>query len=261
MEYQYAPREIRDLPFNLRRSQLYPVNYPTFAQAVEAQVNDVARPVGYFPKKMAFTRYKNGPAAKEAGSSAVSAYQASLIFPERVDALVGPIEAGKGIFTTSQASEHFTRLPQARDNLRINAFPLAKGLSDRPQVMGPELAEYARLQTDPASGTFDDQWLVAAVPPIEEPIAWDSTPLGRLGLGHAGRRGIMRRLKGTSGSGGSSLAWAWTAASIAGTAIGAYHGYKRHDSGWAAVGWALLGGAFPVITVPVAFAQGIGKRA
>jgi hypothetical protein len=48
--------------------------------------------------------------------------------------------------------------------------------------------------------------------------------------------------------------------SVAGTAIGAYHGYKRNNSvGWA-IGWAVLGGMFPVITSAVAFAQGISKR-
>lgn len=48
---------------------------------------------------------------------------------------------------------------------------------------------------------------------------------------------------------------------LAGTALGAYHGYKRNDSvGWAIV-WGLLGGAVPFITIPVAFAQGFGKPA
>lgn len=58
----------------------------------------------------------------------------------------------------------------------------------------------------------------------------------------------------------SVLKAAYAIAGLAGTAIGAYHGYKRNDSvGWA-IGWALLGGLFPVIVIPVAFAQGIGKR-
>ena len=47
---------------------------------------------------------------------------------------------------------------------------------------------------------------------------------------------------------------------VAGTAIGAYHGYKRNDSvGWA-IAWAVLGGMFPIIVIPVAFAQGIDSR-
>jgi len=39
----------------------------------------------------------------------------------------------------------------------------------------------------------------------------------------------------------------------------AYHGYKRNNSiGWA-IGWALLGGMFPIITPVIAVAQGFGK--
>jgi hypothetical protein len=54
------------------------------------------------------------------------------------------------------------------------------------------------------------------------------------------------------------IGWALT---LGGTAAGAYHGYKRNNSlGWA-IGWALLGGLFPVITLSVAAAQGFGKRA
>lgn len=48
--------------------------------------------------------------------------------------------------------------------------------------------------------------------------------------------------------------------SAIGTVAGAYHGYARNKSvGWA-LGWAMLGGAFPFVTVPVAFAQGFGER-
>jgi hypothetical protein len=58
----------------------------------------------------------------------------------------------------------------------------------------------------------------------------------------------------------TALKVAYGLASIAGTAIGAYHGYKRNDSvGWA-LGWAFLGGLFPIVVIPVAFAQGIDKR-
>ena len=52
----------------------------------------------------------------------------------------------------------------------------------------------------------------------------------------------------------------WRLLSLGGAALGAYHGYKRNNSvGWA-IGWGLLGSIFPVIVIPVAFAQGIGKR-
>lgn len=54
-------------------------------------------------------------------------------------------------------------------------------------------------------------------------------------------------------------AW-WRVASVAGTGIGAYHGWKRNKkAGWA-IAWALMGGLAPVIVIPLAFAQGFGKR-
>lgn len=54
---------------------------------------------------------------------------------------------------------------------------------------------------------------------------------------------------------------AWPLVATAGAAMGAYHGYKRNNSvGWAIV-WALVGGMFPVITIPVSLAQGFGKKA
>lgn len=51
--------------------------------------------------------------------------------------------------------------------------------------------------------------------------------------------------------------WRWLA--IVGMGVGAYHGYKRnHSVGWA-IGWGLFGGFLPIIAIPVALAQGIGK--
>jgi hypothetical protein len=51
-------------------------------------------------------------------------------------------------------------------------------------------------------------------------------------------------------------------AAMIGTAIvgaGIYHGYKRNNSvGWA-IGWGLMAGMFPIITIPIAIAQGFGK--
>lgn len=47
---------------------------------------------------------------------------------------------------------------------------------------------------------------------------------------------------------------------IAGTALGAYHGWKRNESiGWA-IGWGILGAMFPIITGAIAVAQGVGKK-
>jgi len=55
-----------------------------------------------------------------------------------------------------------------------------------------------------------------------------------------------------------SAFWDW--ASFIGGGVGVYHGYKRTEK----IGWALLWGFFgalaPIVTIPVALAQGFGKR-
>jgi hypothetical protein len=57
----------------------------------------------------------------------------------------------------------------------------------------------------------------------------------------------------------SDLATVGAALSVAGAGLGAYHGYKRDNSiGWA-IGWAILGATFPIVTIPVAIAQGFGQ--
>jgi hypothetical protein len=48
--------------------------------------------------------------------------------------------------------------------------------------------------------------------------------------------------------------------STAGLALGAYHGYKRHNDsvGWA-IGWGLFGSAIWPLALPIAYAQGFGE--
>ena len=51
----------------------------------------------------------------------------------------------------------------------------------------------------------------------------------------------------------------WAVASVISAGAGAFHGYRRNQSiGWA-LGWAILGGMFPVIVPAIALAQGFGK--
>lgn len=90
------------------------------------------------------------------------------------------------------------------------------------------------------------------------------TPIGGLGIGHLGHAadGLSSEagVSMTIGSRPSWMTYAYGALSLAGAGSGAYHGYKRNRGsvGWA-LGWALLGGIFPVITIPVSLAQGFGK--
>ena len=77
--------------------------------------------------------------------------------------------------------------------------------------------------------------------------------------------GILNGLQSASGlgaddTGTKTFETAWTVASVASSAAGAYHGYKRNKSvGWA-IWWALMGGIFPIITPAIAVAQGFGKE-
>jgi hypothetical protein len=81
--------------------------------------------------------------------------------------------------------------------------------------------------------------------------------------------GVCRGAVGSRPSAGSRGHWSWASSPLpgwyhflgyVGAAAGTYHGYKRHRGsiGWA-IGWGLLGGILPVITLPLSAAQGFGK--
>jgi hypothetical protein len=88
------------------------------------------------------------------------------------------------------------------------------------------------------------------------------TPVGGLGLSNLGQVSDQMATTETVGPYGLGRAGyaVWSALSLAGASFGAYHGYKRNNGsvGWA-IGWFLLGGIAPVITIPVSIAQGFGK--
>jgi hypothetical protein len=50
------------------------------------------------------------------------------------------------------------------------------------------------------------------------------------------------------------------AVSYASAALCAYHGYRRNGSLFWALVWAVAGKKIPIVAVPVAAAQGIGKK-
>lgn len=53
--------------------------------------------------------------------------------------------------------------------------------------------------------------------------------------------------------------WFFSILSLASAAASTYHGYRRHGTVGAAVGWGILGALFPVIVPAVAIAQGYGQ--
>lgn len=92
----------------------------------------------------------------------------------------------------------------------------------------------------------------------------DGLGLGRLGAAADKVPTHPLASLGTNGTtGGYQMSLAQKTLWLAGLAsvpVLGYHGYKRNDSvGWALV-WGIFGSIVWPITVPVAFAQGYGKR-
>lgn len=91
-------------------------------------------------------------------------------------------------------------------------------------------------------------------------MRWGLDPYrGIMGLGRLGRLGQLGRGRLGQVPIDPVHVAIFSVASLTGAATGAYHGYKRNNSiGWA-IGWFLLGGLFPIVTIPVSLAQGYGK--
>lgn len=70
---------------------------------------------------------------------------------------------------------------------------------------------------------------------------------------------LAHRPSGLGINAAEATSFAWSALSVAGATTGAYHGYARTNSIAGAVVWSLLGGIFPLITIPVSIYQGFGK--
>lgn len=180
--YPYTPQELTDLPFNLRRAQLYPVNPPLVQQAVEDQLAG-RRADAYMPQKMGFTKWHTGPARMAFGASAISAHEAQEVWASRVDGLTSYVEADKGIFTPYTASRALSHLPQPMDNFQFQANPIARGLLDRPIAQSADLTAYAQSQQDPSSAQWNTPPAVVNQTLLATALEGDMTPLGGLG-GH-----------------------------------------------------------------------------
>lgn len=57
----------------------------------------------------------------------------------------------------------------------------------------------------------------------------------------------------------STLCKTYEVGSYVGAVSGIYHGYRRNNSLWWALGWMVVGSAFPFVTIPLSVAQGFGK--
>lgn len=83
--------------------------------------------------------------------------------------------------------------------------------------------------------------------------------VGLRGLGQAAQPQPVEPVMLVRASSPSPGLYIWGAIATLSAGAMVYHGYKRTNSiGWA-IGWGLLGSLFPIITVPIAIAQGFAK--
>lgn len=276
--YDYAPGELRALPFNARRSQLYPLNMPTAAQAIDDALAG-RHASAYLPQKMTYSRFKNGPAAIDYAENVVGVLGAQQSAQDFVYGIVDPITRNKGVYTARMASHDMVRLPQVRDNVYMEQDPITRGLLQRPIVQTQALDAYAQSAASPlnAQPTVYENTLLSSA------LEWPATP-PMTGLGRV-RRKLLR------GLGGLGLAidpgdepqpgqmamtaaeptpvtpqlpravvYGYTVLGTLGFGLGLYHGWNRtRSTGWTLV-WGAMGAWAPIVVLPLMFIQGFAKK-
>lgn len=275
--HPYAPAQIRNLPFDARRSQLFPPNPVATEQLAEDQLAGRYAD-GYFPQKMLFP--KNIPF----GSNVQGASLAADLWTDHVNALTAPITESKGIYTPAMAAGDLNRLP-APDMADFNPAPLARGLLETPIVQAPVLNAYGPLMSDPAT---TNDYELARQPLLTTAFMGDETPFGHVNqnLGRLRAPRALRKLAtfgiGSAFGAGDEPIVGWavnpeeqgmaaraanskygvilSVLGLVGMGAGLYHGWKRtHSTPWTVV-WGIGGGLAPIIALPIMFLQGFGKR-
>lgn len=131
----FAPQQIRETPFDLLRSHLYPRDPALVRQAVDAELSGKPLPIAYLPQRMAFQKWKTPPYQVAWGQGAVSAIEATALAPNMIRGLQPDVP----LMPMGMAGQMHggARLPQPSDNmspnLRPGYTPLARGVlpSDR----------------------------------------------------------------------------------------------------------------------------------
>jgi hypothetical protein len=125
-----APDDIRRLPFDLWRSQLYPRRPALVAQAAQEYLDGTQPPAAYLPQRMGFTRWKTPPYEVGWGQNV-----AALL-----DALAANVAVQQQAYSAAMshvprqtareavAAIGADRLPEPSDNLdpNLDAAPLAR---------------------------------------------------------------------------------------------------------------------------------------
>lgn len=147
-----VPVALKRLPFNLRRSHLYPRDPALVREAVEADLTGQPPPVAYLPQRMAFSRWKTPPYQVAYGSNVAGLLQAlrdNLANLRGLQAYATQRIPGMSPHQ-AVAALGADRLPQPSDNLEPNLFttPLAReAVPLNHLVSADELNEFANQYT------------------------------------------------------------------------------------------------------------------
>jgi hypothetical protein len=112
----------------------------------------------------------------------------------------------------------------------------------------PLRTDRSRLGMDPSTTKWNAPTVISPPPVGDYDQTYSTASYGMGGMGHTAYNHV-----------GDSALPAPSLLQYVAIGAAAYHGYKRNRSvGWA-IGWGLVAGLAPIITIAVALAEGFGK--
>lgn len=136
----FPPKRVRNLPFNLLRSQAYPAAPWVVEQGVADDFAGENVPAeNYMPQKMAFGKYRTPPAGyntQHMGGSAVNVIEGREGARRMVASLraAGLADAVHALNPMDEAANAYNDVPYMMPFLDMNSRPTSRGVLDRPDV-------------------------------------------------------------------------------------------------------------------------------
>lgn len=130
------PRDIRDVPFNLLRSEA-PVDSPSTIQALEQYISEQPEVAAMLPQEMAFTRWKqNGGVFAANMSSLMDAVQMRQPLMSKLDMTTSYVPR----FPIREAASSMNELPWGGEPYEV---PVSRGIPQQPGLSPYQLQQYA----------------------------------------------------------------------------------------------------------------------
>lgn len=173
-----VPSQIRNLPFNSRRSELA-ITAPAYLQAVQEQFVDQPRnPL--LPKSMGFTKWKQQPGAGGFGEN-INALVAAVTYNDGLISEISQSDLRAPTLSQRQVAEPINTLPLSGALLED---PIARGLSQQVNITPWDLEQYSRAAAFiPTPGTImPSMGLTPAQEAVDYATVWDGRSLRMIPL-------------------------------------------------------------------------------